>query len=431
MARTREKRRIAGALRKGLGQARFDQIEDPRDERGKRWKLATLLKALVVGMAAGCRNLRETEALTERLSSAMRRWLQLFGRIPDTTLRDVLCQLTPEQLRPALHRVVRAAQRRKALAPHRLPFGVVSMDGKGFSIPASDDWYAQRQTQGEAGPLRGIVRTVTVALTSVPARPVIDVTAVPAATNEMGHYEVALRSLVQAYQGMDLFRLVTYDAGACSLHNATVTRELGLHYLFAINDSQPGLLGEIRHVLGEHPSDTPDAATEQADGTKTTIRRIWLAHADTIAAPEGWTHLRTLVRVDCETRDDRTGECGVETRFFGSSLPLSRLTRAEWLLVVRQHWGVELAHQTLDVALLEDDKPWITQNPRAATVVAVLRRIAYTLLTLFRSVTQRSDLKRNMPWKELLRAIDIALLTITESDLAGMRRHPILIPAPS
>jgi hypothetical protein len=51
------------------------------------------------------------------------------------------------------------------------------------------------------------------------------------------------------------------------------------------------------------------------------------------------------------------------------------------------------------------------------------------LLTLFRSVTQRSDLRRNLPWKELSRAIDIALLTLTESDLAGMRRRRL--PAPS
>jgi hypothetical protein len=34
--------------------------------------------------------------------------------------------------------------------------------------------------------------------------------------------------------------------------------------------------------------------------------------------------------------------------------------------------------------------------------VAILRRIAYTLLTLFRSVTQRSDERRSAPWKRLM-----------------------------
>ena len=65
--------------------------------------------------------------------------------------------------------------------------------------------------------------------------------------------------------------------------------------------------------------------------------------------------------------------------------------------IIRNHWGVELNHQTLDVALLEDDHPWIEQNPRAAYALAVLRRIAYTLLALFRSVTQRSELRRAVP----------------------------------
>jgi hypothetical protein len=46
----------------------------------------------------------------------------------------------------------------------------------------------------------------------------------------------------------------------------------------------------------------------------------------------------------------------------------------------------------------------IEAHPRAALVGAVLRRIAYTLLSLFRSVTQRSDERRNVPWKHPLDA---------------------------
>ena len=72
-----------------------------------------------------------------------------------------------------LHALVSKAQRRKALEPNDRPFGVVSLDGKGFSIPSSDDWYAQRQTQGEDAALTGIVRTVTATLTSSAAKPII------------------------------------------------------------------------------------------------------------------------------------------------------------------------------------------------------------------------------------------------------------------
>ena len=109
------------------------------------------------------------------------------------------------------------------------PATTLSLDGKGFSIPSCDDWYAQRQTQGEVAALVGIVRTVTATLTSSAAKPIIDVMPIPASTNEMGVFEVALDSLCKAYSGLELFDLVTYDAGACSAHNAALVRKHNLH----------------------------------------------------------------------------------------------------------------------------------------------------------------------------------------------------------
>ncbi|MEO8904343.1 MAG: hypothetical protein ABI488_18415, partial [Polyangiaceae bacterium] len=71
----------------------------------------------------------------------------------------------------------------------------------------------------------------------------------------------------------------------------------------------------------------------------------------------------------------------------------------------------------LDTAFAEDDHPWIESNPRAALVVAILRRIAYTILALFRSVTQRSDERRAVPWKTLISDVFFALITATEYDI--------------
>jgi hypothetical protein len=116
-----------------------------------------------------------------------------------------------------------------------------------------------------------------------------------------------------------------------------------------------------------------------------------------------------------------------EDRYFVSSLPASRLSPEQWLLVVRRHWGVETAHQILDVALVEDARPWIEANPRGALVIAILRRIAYTILTLFRSVTQRSDERRDVPWKTLLGEIFLAFMTLT---IEQLRPRTPLVPAP-
>jgi hypothetical protein len=60
--------------------------------------------------------------------------------------------------------------------------------------------------------LRGTVRSVTATLVSTPAMPCIDITPIPAHTNEMGIFEKALKSSVATYGQHDLFRLVTHDA---------------------------------------------------------------------------------------------------------------------------------------------------------------------------------------------------------------------------
>ncbi len=246
----------------------------------------------------------------------MRRRLGIVRRVPDTTLRDALCSIEPEQLARCLHTTVRDAERRKAIHPDALPFGVVSLDGKGTSISACDDWHAQRQSAGQGAPLVGVVRTITATLISSSARPCIDVMPIPARTNEAGR---VLRA---------------------------------------------------------------------------------------------------------------------EDRYLISSLRKDALTATQWQTLVRSRWGVETNHQILDHAFEEDDPwkslaswragdhPWIEQNPRGMLVVAILRRIVYTLLALFRGVTQRSDERRGVPWRRLLEEVYLALLRVTDELLRNAGRSP-------
>lgn len=396
---TRIKRRIAGMFRKRKQELQLAEVKDPRKAQGKRWKSLTLLTATLAAMMAGAKSLSDVEDLTTSLSRELRCMLGIPRRIPDTTLRTFLCKLDPLVLRAPLIRAVRAAHRRRALTHDSLPFGVASMDGKATALPSADDHYAQRQTQdAESGPLTGVVRTISTVLTSSPARPFIDVFPVPAATNEMGVFERALRSLVQAYEGLDLFRLVTYDAGACSEKNADVVRELGLHYLFGLRGTQPTLLHEAKRLLAERAE--PDAVTEDVARGQVVTRRVFLQSVE--GGFDGWKHLRTFVCVTSETRQKDGTVVAKDERYYLSSLPKNRLTSDQWLRVARMHWGVETAHQVLDVAFDEDDHRWIESDPRGNAVAVVLRRIAYTLLSLYRSVTLRSDQNRQLPWSDLL-----------------------------
>ena len=105
------------------------------------------------------------------------------------------------------------------------------------------------------------------------------------------------------------------------------------------------------------------------------------------------------------------------------------LSPEQWLCAVRNHWNVDNAcHNTWDKIFREDDQPWIVSGrhaPRGAVVVLLLRRIAYNLLALFRAVTQRSDERRQMPCKDLMRWLYNTLVAAQPDDVAGLRTRLI------
>lgn len=401
-------KRVAGMLRKRLPEAALDDVQDPRSHRGRRRELGTVLRAVVVGMLAGCTSLLELEALTSEMAPRMRRALGLGGRLPDTTARDVLCRLHPDSLRQALYRIVRKAHRRKALQPEGLPFGVVSLDGKTTALPSWSGEYAQHQSHSQGTAAHGALRTMTAALVSASARPCIDAMPILASTNEMGAFSRGLRELLAGYpRSSGLFQLVTYDAGACSLENASLVVNEGLDYLFGLKGTQPTILTEARRMLAGR--DNPCAVTEDVLGDGIVVRRVFVSQA--VEGFLDWDHLQTLVRVDSERFDKQGQRIANEQRYFLSSLRPERLTPKQWMHVIRAHWGVENnCHHTLDAVFREDARPWILYEPAGTLALVLLRRIACTLLALFRSVTQRADEKRKTPWRELIRAIYHALL---------------------
>src|SRR6266508_3378712 len=165
----RATRRVAGLLEARLPELDLEGVPDPRAREG-RWKLPQILRATLLGLMAGCRSLWEAEQLTERLAPAMRRRLGVPRRLADTTARDALCCVSLDGLRAVLHRAVRAAWRRKALAPVGLPMNVVALDGKSTALPTLNHPLVQNHVDGQVVPF-GLVRTVTCSLVSAAGRP--------------------------------------------------------------------------------------------------------------------------------------------------------------------------------------------------------------------------------------------------------------------
>ena len=270
----------------------------------------------------------------------------------------------------------------------------------------------------------GLVRTVTCSLVSAAGRPCIDAIPIPAGTNEVAWFQTAFKSLLDTCGG--LFDVVTYDAGALSEANASAVVAAGKHYLFTLKGEQRTMYRLASELLD--PREVAAQTHDALDNQTTVTRTLSLLAADpTWSYGEGkgpedsvWRHAGTFLRVEYVKR--RRGEVVErDARMFVSSLQRGALTPDQWLLLVRRHWAVESCHHTLDTAFAEDDRPWIEADPHGMLAVLLLRRIAYTLLALYRAVTLRSEENRASPWKALLTSMRDVLVAATEDQLAGLR----------
>jgi hypothetical protein len=201
----------------------------------------------------------------------------------------------------------------------------------------------------------------------------------------------------------------------------------GEDYLFALKDEHRTMCRLADELLATEPvaahtEDVLDAAT-------TVVRSIRLLRADPSwsygdgKTPEEsvWSHAKAFLSVEyVKVRHGAVIER--DERMFVSSLDSKRLSTAQWMLLVRSHWGVENQnHHTLDTAFAEDDRPWIEADANGMLAVLLLRRIAYTLLALFRSVTLRSDENRAMRWKDLLAWVRDALVAALPEHTMNLR----------
>jgi hypothetical protein len=390
-----------------------------------------MLHTVTAGIMAGCQSLAAVEHLSDEMSLPMRRLLHLPRRLPDTTLRDTLVCLDPQELRRPLQRQAKAAHRRKALEPFGLPCGVVAMDGKGTAATAWDDEYAQRQPHSVGLGASGIVRTMTCTLVSSRVKVCLDAIPIPADTNEMGHFAAAFTSLWAVYGDCELFKLVSYDSGGASKTNADLVRHHGLHYLFRLDAQQPTLFREARRLLGRLPVSAAVSYTEDVTGTGTERRYLFVT--EEMAGYYDWEHLRTVVRVHSVKRDRDghllTQPAHQQDRYYLCSLPRGRLRDEQWLYLIRQHWGVENGtHNPLDKFLAEDQHPFIEADPQGMLNVMLLRRMGLNALALFRGVTQRADDKRQTPWRDVIRWFYNTLIAATERHLEGLRARSALTP---
>lgn len=412
-------RRIIGMLSTRIPKLGIPRhLSDPRGARGQQWELQSLVTAMVVGLMAGCKNLAEVERLTAELSSASRKRLGILRRIADTTMRDLAVALSPLEVCALIRESAQQAVRSKAVEPFGLPLDVVSMDGKSTAVEELDNKWAQTHKDSDRLGACGLVRTITCTLVSSLAKVCLEVVPMGNKSNEVGFFKTAFEQLLAHHKTS--FDMVTYDAGAYSAANAKVVTEAGKDYLFGLKDKRKFLRQKAESVLGDSKNVMAQTVNVLSkENNVRMVRRLYMAEA-----PTGYKTIksvRTILRVQAQKLDGAGRILFTEDRYFISSRLHSKLTPQEWLELVRRHWAVEVTHNVLDVAFEEDDRPWITHSAKGMLVVLLLRRLAFNLLSIFRTSTLRSEEKRRTPWKTLFRWVMRALEQATEQHLEGLR----------
>lgn len=415
-----EFKRSAGFLLTRFDDLKLQLVQDSRRAAGKRWRLDVVLRTALIGMMAGCQSVAEVEAFTSNMARDLRRKLGIARRLPDSTLREILVRLEPDEVRRALHFLIHSAWRRKALGLEGFPFHVVALDGKVTSVPNWDNQYSQRKTYDDGRKAHGLVRMVNACLISTPAKLVIDTLPIPAATNEMGVFPDVFRSLLKQYG--KLFRVVTYDAGVPSEGNCQLVVDAGKDFNFRIKNENWHLHQEAERLLGGRASETAAALTVDIVAKKTNetvVRRVFICEAPKL--PFIWSTVKTLVRVNVQHLED--GKIiNEENKYYISSLAQHALNPDQWLHIARGHWAIENnVHWVLDAIFREDERPWIETEPKGTVVVNVLRRIALSMLALFRRALMRQDEDRAIEWRILLDWIYRTATAVTQEILEELR----------
>jgi hypothetical protein len=405
-------RRLLSRIHSFLAQRRealaFADIPDPRDPRGVRWSLPTLLCTAVFGLLTVARSLRAAEKLSADLAGAARR-LGIDRRVPDSTLGDALSRIDPHPLRDHLHAQVRAEHRRKALLPTVVPIGAVSLDGKENGRFDERVHPACQEQTGPDGKPPFAYRVLNATLISAAAAVCIDQMPIAADTNEMATYPSAVEALLHAYGRSDLIELIFCDAGMTSEENARFTHDKQRAYVMAIKGNQPEREREARRVFAAlTATEAPEVETPwEVDSSRGRIRRQLFRSAQ-MAGWGLWSHLRQvwMVRVlkhpGVFDGQERHGPAQVlEERLYGTNLVWGRLRGPDIERLVRAHWRCENnLHGTMDLQWKEDRGLWVRRG-NGLPVCGLLRALAYNLLSLLRAVHLRSAAARAATWQQL------------------------------
>jgi predicted transposase YbfD/YdcC len=367
---------------------RLAEVPDPRDPRGVRYRLASLLAIGVCAMTASGHD--SLAGIAEWVRRADHETLRRLGlpfhpltgryRCPDErTLRDAYAQVDAAALTKAgfarlatltgqapatqapdgvsereQRRVERAARLHPAFVPRKKAYAV---DGKCLR--------GAKRPDGSRVFVLSAVRhsdALTAALREIGAK-----------TNEIPEFAPLLEQIDNA----DLTDcVITVDAlHAQKAHATYLVEERGAHYLLSVKDNQPTLAGQLRKLPWKQVP-VLHRSTDRGHGREE-VREVKVVSVNGLLFP----HARQVVQIRRKRRRLGAKKWSTETVYAVTNLSAEQATAQELAAWARGHWIIEnTVHWTKDCTFSEDASQIRRHN--APAVMTAIRDIVRSTLKL-------------------------------------------------
>lgn len=347
--------------------ALFEDMPDQRQEWKIRHKLVDIIFIAIVATIAACDDWEEIEWFARERESWFRKYLELPGGIPShDTIRRVFSWLDPVEFRKRFLQWV----------------SLVSKNSDGQSVIAIDGKTMCGSKEIDKKPLH--VVNAWFSENSMILGQVF--------TDEKSNEITAIPALLDILDVSG--QIVTMDAMGTQTKIAKKIRDKKGDYVLAVKANQPTLMEDIRLFFEEARKEDSDRVQHLRKNDKghgrIETRDYYVSHAGEWLDPDGqWEGLKSMGMVKTRIQKVSTGEESEETRYFISSLPADV---ARFAYAVRQHWGVESMHWSLDMTFNEDGRR--SRKNNSAKNLSQLLRLSYDIL-------KSSGMQGKMPLKRL------------------------------
>ncbi len=355
----------------------FENVNDPRIERCKRYDLMDILLLSISAVLSGAEGWEDIEDFGHHRLDWLRQYRPFEQGIPrHDTIARVICRLKSTEIEQAFQSWITSL-----------------IDVTGSDVISIDGKTARRSfnTRERSNPLH------SVSAWNCQHQLVLGQVAVDEKSNEI----TAIPRLLAL---LDIENcIITLDAMGCQKQMAKQIVQNKADYVLALKGNHSSMQSELEawwHKTRREgfTPDRYDEYTEVDSGhgrIETRYCEQLLIDKTWLSKDYRWEGLNSLIKVTAQIENKSSGKVTEETRWYISSLALNA---KQALNTVRNHWQVESMHWMLDMTFREDESR--IRKGNGALAFNVLRKIA---LNLFKQDTTK---KISMARKKKIAALD-------------------------